>query len=216
MQNSITLLKSRRNELSPAVNIPDEILLEIFLIMRDGACRSTPHEWFPTIQICRHWRRVSVGSPSLWTYIHSSSPALVPLMLQRSKKAPLDVSFSGTPITILHEIERIRILDLTAPRGVLEASQAMLMHLGREATLLEELTIRGDHNDRPIFTPDAFRPTRTLRKLSLMSVQYHWDSLRFPNLTHLTLNGREAPTAVSGNRFTDALRQMQRFVHLSI
>jgi hypothetical protein len=148
-------------------------------------------------------------------------------MLMRSKKAPLDVYFSGisrrnfpyfTLTAILHQIERIRALSFTwmVSENVLETTQAVLARFGREATLLEELTVEMYSGDYPVFALDVFHLTRLLRKLCLTGVRCYWDTLRFPNLTQLTLHGKEASATVSGTQFTDALCRMQHLEDLSM
>ncbi|KAF5325122.1 hypothetical protein D9619_010031 [Psilocybe cf. subviscida] len=118
LQESIRRLKTRRNELAPVYKLPDEVLQHIFLIFRDLSDQH-PKNWQQVTHICRDWRHAAVGSPSLWTLLLDPPNALVPLMLERSKSAPLAVrlltlsNISIVTLTaILHNIERIRTLIL--------------------------------------------------------------------------------------------------------
>ncbi|KAF5325120.1 hypothetical protein D9619_010033 [Psilocybe cf. subviscida] len=223
MEHSIRLLKTRRNELAPVAKLLVEILQHIFLVLRDSNYLDFK-KWYRVTHTCRYWRNVAIGLPSLWTRLSASPPALIRLMLERSQKAPLQVELqylgyehSVTTLTaILHEIERIRTLDLLMmPRGILNIIYDILADLGRDwqASSLEQLTIltEFDPEPRPVsirVLTDVLRPTRLLRKLSLLDGHYHWSMLPLQGLTRLYLFGKTFGE-VSGIQFIETLRHMQ-------
>ncbi|KAF5325440.1 hypothetical protein D9619_010043 [Psilocybe cf. subviscida] len=229
-QHSIQLLKTRRNELAPVSRLPDEILLYIFLVLRDLYFHPET-KWQMVTHICRHWRHVAIGSPALWTRLDMPPPALIPLMLERSRSAPLDVHLQApdptdsitTLTTILLEIKRIRTLRFsTVPDSFLDVAHDILAGLDQdwEASLLESLSIGIFSRGEPYTTPvklamDVFRPTHRLRKLRLSGGCYSWGMLPLPNLTHLELYGK-CLGAVSGAQFMEALRPMQKLERLSM
>lgn len=175
MEHSLLLSKTRQNELAPVSKLPDEILQQIFLVLRDSSDLDFK-KWYQVTHICRYWRNVTLGSPSLWTRLTTSPPALIQMMLERSQKAPLQVELRSlthkhsvtTLTTILHEIERVRILNfLMMPHDILDTVYEILADLGRdwEASSLEQLTIHIYYSPGPrpasirVLT-DVLRPTQ--------------------------------------------------------
>ncbi|KAF5325101.1 hypothetical protein D9619_010023 [Psilocybe cf. subviscida] len=225
MQESIRLLKTRRNELAPVSKLPDEILLQIFVVLRDST-DLRPVKWLQIMHVCQYWRHIAVGSSPLWTRLHDPPPSLTRLQLECSQNAPLDVVLTSTwfkhaasteifPV-ILHEIERIRTLNSARmPPSFLDAAHDILTGLGQnwEARSLETLTIGTDviAGPRPTsikLVTDVFRPTRRLRRLTLSSGYYSWDMFPIPGLTHLCLDGISFGE-VTGAQFLETLRHMQ-------
>ncbi|KAF5325423.1 hypothetical protein D9619_010021 [Psilocybe cf. subviscida] len=221
MQPAIMLPKTRRNfELASVSKLPDEILLRIFLILRDSSGRHL-RDWHQVTHTCRYWRGVAIGSPLLWTHLfEDTSPAFIQLMLERSRSAPLEVELlksehSTRALTIiLQEIERIRTLNLYfMPCDLLDTVYDIVASFGRdwEASLLGSLMVGISSGPRPASVKtitDVFRPTRLLRRLTLSGGYYHWDMFPLPNLTCLCLEG-ESLGEVSGAQFMETLRQMQ-------
>ncbi|KAF5325098.1 hypothetical protein D9619_010013 [Psilocybe cf. subviscida] len=231
MQYSIRLLQTRRNELAPVSKLPDEILRHIFLIFRDSTDLH-PKSWHQVTHICQSWRHVAVGSPSLWTCLHNTPHAFALLMLKRSQKAPLEISFSlysfeskligSTLTTILHEIERIESITLLGiSPDLMDTVQTTLANLGREASLLEHImvtlsgSILGQEPASVKFALDVFRATHRLRELLVSGMKYDWSILPLPNLSFLNMDG-EAIGEISGAQFTNTLRQMPRLETLYI
>lgn len=191
MQESISLLKTRRNELAPVSKLPDEILLQIFVVLRDST-DLRPANWLRVMHVCQYWRHIAVGSPPLWTRLHDPPPGLTRLQLECSQNAPLDVVLTrtwfknaaptGIFATILHEIERIRTLNFARmPPSFLDTVHDILTSLGQdwEASSLESLTIGTNviAGARPASirsVTDVFHPTCLLRRLTLSSGYYSW------------------------------------------
>ncbi|KAF5325100.1 hypothetical protein D9619_010019 [Psilocybe cf. subviscida] len=223
----LSLLQNRRNGLAPVSKLPDEILVRIFLIFRDSTDLH-PKKWQHITHICQYWRHVAVRSPSLWTQLHDFPPALAQLMLERSQNAPLHVRLtfrhSVTTLTaILHEIERIRTLNVDlGPSNFLDTIYDILAGLGRDwgVPALESLIIHLGRSlePHPAFVrvvTDIFRPTRRLRRLSLINAPYDGGMFPLPSLTHLCLYGRSLDD-VSGAQFVETLHHMQNLQALEI
>ncbi|KAF5325422.1 hypothetical protein D9619_010026 [Psilocybe cf. subviscida] len=227
MQPAIRLPKTQQNELASVFKLPDDILLHIFLILRDSSGRHL-RGWHQVTHTCRYWRGVAIGSPLLWTHLYESTPpAFTQLMLERSQSAPLEVvllrsKYSSRALTIiLQEIARIRTLDLyfMSP-NFLDTVYDIVASLGQdwEASLLESLIINISLGPRPVSNKtitEVFRPTRLLRRLTLLGVYYHWDMFPLPNLTRLRLDGQSLGE-VSGAQFMEILRQMQNLEVLRV
>ncbi|KAF5325097.1 hypothetical protein D9619_010012 [Psilocybe cf. subviscida] len=229
-QETTRQLNSRRNALAPAFKLPDDVLVDIFLSIRDSSDRR-PKNWHQITQICGYWRSVAVMAPSLWTSFYDPPHALTPLMLERSQAAPLDVYFSNlkrkhsttTLMSILHNIERIRTLAFgTMPSDFLDTIHNALANVGWnwKSSLLESLTVGIMYNPAPRsgsvrVAMEVFRPTCLLRKLYLTGGHYDWNMLPLPSLTHLDLYG-ESLSEVSGAQFIETLRHMQNLEVLGI
>ncbi|KAF5325421.1 hypothetical protein D9619_010027 [Psilocybe cf. subviscida] len=232
MQESIRLLKARRNELAPVTKLPDEILFQIFVIFQDSI--DLQHrQWQQIAHVCRYWRHVAVGSPSLWTRLHNPPHALTQLMLERSKNAPLDVALTGmwlkktiltgTLAIILQAIERIRTIKFEVmPFSVLDTVHDIFAGLDRdwEASSLETLIIGAEVQQGPPpasvrVVTNVFRSTSLLRRLSVKYGYYNWGMLPLPSLTHLDLRGMSLGN-VSGAHLIETLRQMPNLKTLKI
>ncbi|KAH8832559.1 hypothetical protein DL96DRAFT_1704619 [Flagelloscypha sp. PMI_526] len=124
-------LKARRNAVSPACNLPFDILANCFLWLKDDAVvgrevwsasllgppsppavRPTPAIWaFPSM-VCRNWRSVALECATLWDILHLDSVFWTERLLERSKQAELTVvfdnftstvAFNGTVLPIVEE-----------------------------------------------------------------------------------------------------------------
>lgn len=228
-QNSLARLQARRNAIAPVSRLPNEILVDIFLIFQNW-WKTSIKCWHHVTHICRHWRHVAIEAPILWTDIHVRSHEYALLMLERSQNAPLDVQFgdrrvprpnstTATMTAILTEIERIRTLSFTQmPINSLETAQTFLRRQGRQALILESLNVECSEPG-PVwfnFSLDLFHPTASLRQLSVMSVQIDWNMLPIINLTHMNFIGVHTSVEVTGAQLVSAIRQMENLEELSI
>ncbi|KAF5325445.1 hypothetical protein D9619_010046 [Psilocybe cf. subviscida] len=219
---AIRVLKTRRNELAPALKLPEEIIVQIFIILRDTSDRH-PKSWHQVTHICRYWRGAAIGWPALWARLYNPPHALAALMLERSQSMLLDVSLSTlepkhsiqTLTIILGQIERIRSLSFRAmPPTFLDIVHDVLANLGRDwkAASLQSLAVGLEPGPRPVVVRlalDVFRPTGLLRCLSLSGGRYDLAMLPLvPNLTALYLYGKSL-RQITGVEFTEALRHMQ-------
>ncbi|KAK7691800.1 hypothetical protein QCA50_005203 [Cerrena zonata] len=103
------------NSRIPALSLPDELVLRIFLLYRDlspvidtesrwsmhtyGAYKPDTTKWWWLVpgQICHSWRAIVLANPLLWRYVNSdifSRHHVLDATISRSCKAPLDISIS--------------------------------------------------------------------------------------------------------------------------
>ena len=134
LQESIRVLKSRRNELSTISRLPTEILCKIFSLVEDNILSSSrsPKFWINFSQVSQHWRSVALSAPELWTKIPLSLPRRwVQERLIRSKMAKLTIGYrysfgKSKPKAIakvrsfLDEMDRVEKLKLIANRELFE------------------------------------------------------------------------------------------------
>ncbi|KAJ8456017.1 hypothetical protein ONZ45_g18833 [Pleurotus djamor] len=100
----IRSFKSERNTHSDISQLPDEILALIMIARRDGdvlSPRPSCLDWLSATAVCRHWRQVSLDTPSLWSYIDleygEKTSNCAEIFLERSKSAPLSLVVSLNP-----------------------------------------------------------------------------------------------------------------------
>ncbi|TFY70383.1 hypothetical protein EVG20_g2617 [Dentipellis fragilis] len=114
--------RSRVNTMAPVFNLPDELLLYVFsLLAPSREYDSTRDAWQYLIRItyvCSRWRKIAVGSPSLWTVVGCSfGSKLTESMLSRSKTLPVNVVFDHADIMRSSYVSRIdcrRLFELIA------------------------------------------------------------------------------------------------------
>ncbi|KAG0694431.1 hypothetical protein DFH29DRAFT_1083837 [Suillus ampliporus] len=127
LAESLRVLRSRRNALAWISSLPSDILVTIFTsIMEEETFNRytnpprrccAPTSMIVT-HVCRHWRQVALECPTLWAYINCASSRWVPIMLERSKKAALVVTYSAPDSLeqsmeqVLSQLPRIKVLQL--------------------------------------------------------------------------------------------------------
>ena len=89
---------SAENALSPIFRLPPEILAAIFVHCARfhhkslSICTRRPG-WVKVSYVCRHWREVALGCPTLWSYHFVVSSRWTEELLARSMEVPLKIRF---------------------------------------------------------------------------------------------------------------------------
>ncbi|KAI0659186.1 hypothetical protein C8Q70DRAFT_126768 [Cubamyces menziesii] len=229
VSQTLLQIRAQLNLLSPIDKLPPEILAQCFehvksqfwnnrgndLQIEYRTLRKHPIEVRPLMTIthvCKRWRDVALGTPTLWTNIDDDRPAHIEASLTHSGNAPISVhlttkDFSRTALVLSTHGHRIKRLDLTV------YPQACFVPplLQFEAPLLECLTVCSEAKSPPPaeqFTTMLFR-TRVvdkLRALALVGINSWLPGNQFPQLTHLHLSN------ISGRIILDDT--MRHFKHL--
>ncbi|KAA1478983.1 hypothetical protein DENSPDRAFT_750428, partial [Dentipellis sp. KUC8613] len=101
-------MRSRYNALSSTSHLPAEVLVRIFVSLRQiepskvvPKCLCEPHlrgfrgtviGWLKVTHVCRQWREAALAHPALWSdIIFTLGTKWRDEMLRRSRMAPLDV-----------------------------------------------------------------------------------------------------------------------------
>ena len=237
LEESIRVLKSRRNELSPISRLPVEILCKIFSLIGDNdnsiyyvRLGQTRESWTNFSHVSQHWRSSALSAPELWTKIPFKYPRWAQEMLTRSKMAKLTIrsglSFDASnPKTIetvrlcLNQMNRVEEINLTAiPGAILEQ---IFRDLPKSAPQLHTLCIGvGSHSFRLSGTEfsipeDFLYDTERLQCVELIKCKINWDSGLLTGLTRLTLEDSLIPNC-SIVQVLNALQRMPGLTDLRL
>ena len=186
--------------LSPILRLPPELLATIFVhCARDYYDHHQNTDtfvpsWVNVSYVCRHWRSVALGCPTLWAHHFVVSPRWTEELLVRSRQAPLRIRamlgheltwFSFVDEWMMH-VERIQELILHLPD---RNTHQFLSMLSLRAPLLQTLKISivGDYTSPNqsfvLFGGDY----PALRILELSHYPVALSSLKLTGLTTLVL-----------------------------
>jgi hypothetical protein len=221
--SQLTLLRQLRNAHIPILRLPTEILGMILLY----ACPSRParRSWdkplialVRLVQVCSRWRAIALSVTRLWSSITSFARKQMPLLLERSRQAPLFVyldtayrSFSALDkeaeavyveeqlesMEALGHLVRIRELELGAGQSTWsdQALEQLQFFLSMPAPILVELALEDIRNFQGRPLDNSTPHLRTLRLRSVDVNLQGWLPLR--HLHVLDLSGtRNTPSVL--------------------
>lgn len=181
--------------MTDVARLPTEILCHIFLMIATDATIKSHIPLLQITQVCRHWRKVAIAFPMLWTLIYPTmSVRDVGRSLRRSNGLPLDFTISGTQGTAGHwehfhehisRCRRITIKDIP-PEWIADLQP----WLDNPAPLLEELVLSAVPSKSPISSELDLsffdQATQKLWKVRLDTIILPRSSFHlFLNITHL-------------------------------
>lgn len=212
LKTELEKVTTLRNNYAPINRrLPPEVLCEIFLQLAKG-CHAeyevyalfsptrrrivsglpNPSAWMTITHVCRHWREIALGFPSLWTSIHNKKPEYIRTFIARSRQAPLFINEHHNDSVcvreafnnLLRERHRWRTFECIDP--VLEWNDI------DDAPQLEELRLCNPFRT-PFMSPPApssFESPR-LRRVEVESVPYSFikSILKRDSITNLSLTG---------------------------
>ena len=182
-------------------SLPDELMIKIFQDVVDDAIRDRPHvpyAWVSIMLVCRLWRSIAIGSPTLWTLVTEAAFPAIDTVLTRSRDAPLtykldilqrsshEQSFTERELGVL-DLHRIRSYELKCPPDVL--MQFLAYSYPRNAPLLQLLHLEVQR-DIPGYAASWDTPLPSLEDLLVFrgSAKLVRElTAQGPNLRHLNL-----------------------------
>ncbi|KAH6917668.1 hypothetical protein BKA70DRAFT_1252855 [Coprinopsis sp. MPI-PUGE-AT-0042] len=212
-----------KNGLLPIFQLPPELSVKIFVALTEitaseedaGPLPKTP-SWVVVTHVCRRWRALALGTPSLWTKLSSSFPkAWLEAMLVRSKQAKLDIVLPAhtrcsSPNIIQQSLlnpARLRSLDSSD-----EFFAEAIKQLEPEAPHLEKLILTNSNINKVQRLPPGFLSSNTpmLRTLGLMNWSLsQWRSRIVTALNHFDLwLDSTRPDTLSAVELLDVLDSM--------
>ncbi|CCA74781.1 hypothetical protein PIIN_08750 [Serendipita indica DSM 11827] len=155
VQRKLISLRLKINALADYACLPTEILCQIFLLVAADPTNKSHVPVLTLTQVCRHWRKVAIATPMLWTSIWPTmSVRDVARSLRRSNGLALDFTISGTQGSANHweyfhehigRCKRITIKDIP-PEWIADLQP----WLDNPAPLLEELVLSAVPSQSPI------------------------------------------------------------------
>ncbi|KAG1750796.1 hypothetical protein EDB19DRAFT_1351729 [Suillus lakei] len=220
LTEAMRVLCSRRDGQAFISRLPYEILVIIFQYFEEDerlngygnddvpACVTVTH-------VCRHWRKVALECTTLWSFISSASPLWLDVMLERSKDAPLVVTYT-IPILledclekVLSHLPRIKHLELGA--FSYDVNRIMDLLSSRPAPMLE--TFKFFHSGRllptvPISDTIFQGQVPLLRDVEVDLCDRRWSSSIFAGLQTLRVKGTSLPDLLSALRCMPTLERL--------
>lgn len=155
VQRKLNNLRLKLNAMTDVARLPTEILCHIFLILAGDPQLKSHVPLISITQVCRHWRKVAIALPMLWTSLYPTMGVRdVARSLRRSNGLPLDFTISGVQGTAGHwehfhehisRCKRIAIKDIP-PEWIADLQP----WLDNPAPLLEELVLSAVPSQSPI------------------------------------------------------------------
>ncbi|KAF5336984.1 hypothetical protein D9611_003117 [Ephemerocybe angulata] len=147
LRREVEAMEGLFNSTSPTSRLPPEVLSKVFIAVRDAGRGNLL--WTRVSHVCKRWRDTAIADPILWSDIGAIHPRFTPIMLARSKSAPLVVKLKvdeDLRITnkllgeILERSERLRSLDIFARESEIDFQSVLSKCPGR-APILERLIL---------------------------------------------------------------------------
>ncbi|KAJ7166979.1 hypothetical protein C8R46DRAFT_1095692 [Mycena filopes] len=196
-QAQIAMLKAEANSLCTILNLPTEIVSQIFHWYALGSNRCGDVRWTKIMSVCRRWHDIALADQEIWGFIHVTPFSSIPDIdrrLQRSGSAPLIINIEDvdlTPSLAGSHVSRLRDISLAGVVAVFAPFTDLI--LGHAFPILRTVTLQCTGRwEREWALPDALFDGRApqLTALHLVYVSVNWDLLR--GLTSLALVGLSA------------------------
>ena len=231
-------LKSYRNSLAPVSRLPHILLTDIFILIhqseRTNNLFSLHHP--PCLQIShvsRAWRDSALQCPLLWTDILFRPPEWTPIMLERSRTAPLRVGIQVEDYNLvdnhfvssvrlalshIHHIRSLRIVLSGRSGRSIDLGDLLSPFLTGSPDILEELMLVASHcSTFPNYIYPSMENAPCLRHLVLQSCHINWQRVSsVGNLTSLDLQYIPISSRPSVEDILSLLQTMTKLENLSL
>ena len=196
LHKTSTNVKLLENAQRPFYRLHPDIIVEISEYLDPRVCNNRYEPLLCATRICRGWRDTLISQPSRWSFISASRPDLIPCLLDRSKRAQLDVHIIPRRLTevigyINPHVHRLSSLHLELNYDSSRAFAA-LRDLSA-APKLCRLTIEClEFPDAPEPTPEIINPAPSLHYLQLFGFPVTPELNRLRSLTVVGLDASNA------------------------
>lgn len=202
LERRVASVCRKRNTFATINALPPELLVAIFMFTIDDDWGGKYASQTILALVCYHWHHLVNDTPSLWAgirYFTGTSPARITRALEKSKSAPLDITFTSSSWG-MDQAEQNAFLDTIFPHahrwkyvslwleGPAQGLEAMA---DLSAPLLECFSLSVDEHDgwarnHPLDIFGGQRPPR-LRELGLAGIPVSWSPDIFCQLTSLRI-----------------------------
>jgi hypothetical protein len=240
LEESIRVLKSRRNALSPVSSLPPEVFAVIFSLLcfpGNDVQGGNPDPRFLVTHVCHQWREIALNQPLLWGRIDftSISSAGAAEILDRAKSAPLYLKanlssshrrekFDAFRKELQTRVPDICHLRISASPYLLNSTLEGLISPAPSLDHLSLSSCRGHgrsrmrmDNDRS-YIPDTLFDSSTprLSYLELCDCNISWRSPLFKGLKHLKILTPSASARPGLAVWLSALDEMPQLTTLTL
>ncbi|KAH7903463.1 hypothetical protein BJ138DRAFT_1120359 [Hygrophoropsis aurantiaca] len=211
---------------APALSMPFEILVRIFLMTVDCATRGQTAR--ACSQVCRQWRNAANDSALLWAavlvYSMTDNKHWVEEILRRSKSAPLHLeAYLGAEYDIANNIlvsmqhmDRIRSFSISIPEITTARGLQIISSFPPDAPMLDSLVVRAENLSHLDITPLLSLRAPRLGSFTLQNCYFDWKHFHFRNLTRIVIVGTSHPFNSTLRSFLDALSASPMLQELSL
>ena len=238
-EESIRVLKLRRNALAPISSLPPEVFAVIFsfvrlpdyLILAEGPDKLS---CLPIAHVCHRWREIAINQPLLWSHVDFATltSAGATEMLARAKTVPLHLE----AIVPIGRWDNSRFAMF---QNELQAHVSHIFHLGisaehlhlrntlegliSPAPTLEYLSLANEEYQHRTIQPQVLIPdnifagtTPRLARLILQNCDISWKSPLLKGLRHLVIRTPSAGGRPNLSVWLDALDGMPQLKTLTL
>ena len=224
-----TRVMSDHNTLVPISRLPECLLTDIFILVRDieHASSSSP-PCLHVSHVCRAWRDAALQCSLLWTDILFRPPEWTAVMLHRARTAPLtvnvsihslDIGFLNSLRLALSHIRHIRFLSIRLCLMFYGSLDHLLYPLKSDSPdILEDIRIECTPRCPCYFDP-PFKIAPKLRRSELARCHTDWNLFySVGHLTSLVLNLKYTPVSsrLSIENFLFVLQSMNKLETLAL
>ena len=207
---------------TPIDSIPTELLVHIFLLVRDA---SRNLSWLKLSHVSRYWRDLALATPLLWTSIPvEKGPSFVSACLERSGDVLVDIVsrrfvLTADPLLDVLRQHAYRCRTLQFPAFSNEAAEQLLADVVAPANSLKHLVLQVQTPSNNYALPPLALPNRdwaALCGLQLKGIALPRRVSPMPNLTSLKLSDIVAGHRWALEALLDSIAECPHLVHLSI
>ena len=187
-----TELRSTVNAIQPVNRLPTEVMAEIFAYLHPRLLRSYLF-LIRAMHVCRLWRNVISSTPSSWTWINPKWAALLPLSLQLSGSAPIEVevqsvdtfSFDFVDLLLPHctRIASFTLAFSAATRGYCSQIVSKLQYMPN----LRELSILAEPGLTTHWLPILSGDMPRLERITLSAFSYSQQVVQLAHLSTINI-----------------------------
>ncbi|KAF8257754.1 hypothetical protein EI94DRAFT_1757048 [Lactarius quietus] len=235
LEESIRVLRRRRNALAPISSLPPEVIAAIFSFSRATLSDFIPGEkpdplaWLRVSHVCHQWRETALNQPLFWNHVDFTtlSSAGAAEILARAKTVPLYLKarvsgghwdksrLNGFQEELQRRIPRICHLLISANIRHLRDTLSSLVS---PAPTLERLSLSSKEHRVQVAIPETLfgGTTPKLSYLELRNCDISWESSLLKGLKDLKIRGPSPNVRPSLSAWLDALDEMPQLEVLTL
>lgn len=196
----------------------------IFVIFGSNPYHDYPRPCIVTVtHVCRAWRSIALNCSALWSDIDFFyGDAWASESLLRARHYPLSVSSIAWDFPTFFHLKKVLATQMPQIRSFFFFSiwEDSITEIGEPSQLLDlhlDLPETWGNSSKPFIKLIEGSDSSLLQRLALTVISWPWQSMRHPNLTHLTLDLNEYEIQIEPIMgLLSSLRQMPLLQYMSL